>query len=252
MSSLTSLCFVQRLQNHITYPLAKANETYPMLQIGNNPFIPSTIVPSPKQQEFLTYEGLEALLVGKPGCGKTTALLMSALQYVDQPDYRAIILSTSRERLYNPGGLLEMASKWLYALAEFRNSLTRWTFRSGATLDFGWAKNFDEVCRYAGANYQFIGFDEVMELEIVADGKQLDNMPYDFMTCRLRKASKESTIPLRVRSVSNPYPHGHLGCEWAHRRFHVGTEPRMLLSEIMDNPHLEDMPKPLFLENPHA
>ena len=41
--------------------------------------------PTARQQAFLLLDGLEAMFGGSAGGGKTDALLMAALQYVDVP-----------------------------------------------------------------------------------------------------------------------------------------------------------------------
>ena len=45
--------------------------------------------PTPRLMAFLLLETQEALFGGAAGGGKTDALLMAALQYVDEPDYAA-------------------------------------------------------------------------------------------------------------------------------------------------------------------
>lgn len=49
-------------------------------------------VPTPPQSAFLLYNGHEALYGGAAGGGKSDALLMAALQYVEYPKYSALIL----------------------------------------------------------------------------------------------------------------------------------------------------------------
>jgi hypothetical protein len=48
--------------------------------------------PHPRQAAFLLLDGREAMYGGSAGGGKSVALLMGALQYVDCPGYHALIL----------------------------------------------------------------------------------------------------------------------------------------------------------------
>ena len=53
-------------------------------------YVPWT--PSPHQSAFLLVPTKEAFYGGAAGGGKSIALLMGALQYVDQPGYNALLL----------------------------------------------------------------------------------------------------------------------------------------------------------------
>src|SRR4051794_3253636 len=59
--------------------------------VCRNPWIPHN--PHPKQAAFLLHDHVEEVLYGgAAGGGKTDALLMGALQYVDVPGYAALVL----------------------------------------------------------------------------------------------------------------------------------------------------------------
>ena len=52
-------------------------------------------------------------------------------------------------KLYTPlGGVFASSPKW------------KWTFPSGATIRFAYMKTDDDVWKYLGPRYSFIGFDE--------------------------------------------------------------------------------------------
>src|ERR1043165_10104809 len=74
-------------------------------------FIPHR--PTPRQQLFLELNDLEAFYGGAAGGGKTDALLMAALQYVDVPGYSALLLMKSFSDLSKPGALMDRAHEWL-------------------------------------------------------------------------------------------------------------------------------------------
>ena len=82
-----------------------------MLTFPNNNYCKLT--PHPKQQQFLALDCLEAFFGGAVGGGKSAALLMAALQYVDKPGYSALILRKDLPRLALSGGLVPRSHEWL-------------------------------------------------------------------------------------------------------------------------------------------
>lgn len=65
--------------------------------------------PTEKQGQFLRLRCLEAMYGGAAGGGKSDALLMAALEFVDQPGYAAILFRRTLADLSLPGGLIERA-----------------------------------------------------------------------------------------------------------------------------------------------
>jgi len=74
-------------------------------------YIPHT--PFPQQAAFLLLPHREVLYGGAAGGGKSDALLMAALQYVDVPGYRALLLRRTFADLALPGALMDRAETWL-------------------------------------------------------------------------------------------------------------------------------------------
>ena len=107
---------------------------------------------------------LEAFYGGAAGGGKTDALLMAALQYVDMSDYNAILFRRSYTDLALPGALMAKSHEWLRnTAAHWDRERHMWTFPSGATLGFGYIATDTDKWRYQSAEYQFVGWDEVTE-----------------------------------------------------------------------------------------
>src|SRR5262245_19963818 len=69
--------------------------------------------PHPRQGLFLDIEAEEAFYGGAAGGGKSDALLIAALQYVDQPGYAALLLRRTYADLTLPEALMARAREWL-------------------------------------------------------------------------------------------------------------------------------------------
>jgi len=195
-------------------------------------YIPHT--PTPKQTAFLLLEDKEAFYGGAAGGGKSDALLMAALQYVDVRGYRALLLRRTYQDLSLPGALMDRAKEWL-APWVWRKEVTwidkdkTFLFPSGATITFGYLESENDKYRYQSSEFQFIGFDELT---------QFTETQYTYLFSRLRRLA-HSEIPLRVRGASNP---DGTGLEWVKQRFVVEGEARgriFISAKLDDNPHLD-------------
>lgn len=160
-----------------------------------------------KQRLFLDLPHLEVLYGGAAGCGKTIALAAGALQYVDNPDYHALLLRRTYADLSKPGSLMDVLHEWLAGTgARWNDQKKQWRFPSGAKIQFGYIETEQDKFRYKSDNYQYIAPDELTSFE---EG------PYVYLMSRLRRA-KGSPLPLRMRAGTNP---GDLGANWVQNRF---------------------------------
>jgi predicted phage terminase large subunit-like protein len=137
----------------------------------------------------------DAFYGGAAGGGKSDALLMAALQYVDVPNYAALLLRDSYASLSKPGALIERAEQWLSGTdAKWSEQNKTWHFPSGATISFGYLAGPKDHLNYKSAEFQFIGIDEAGDLR----WKQMM-----YMFSRLRRL-EGSVVPIRFRLTSNP------------------------------------------------
>jgi predicted phage terminase large subunit-like protein len=187
--------------------------------------------PSLPQKVFLRTNGLEALFGGAAGGGKSSALLMSAMQFVDIPAYSAILFRRTFADLSLPGALMDRFKSWMsnYDDVHWNNNSFVATFPSGARISFGYLNNQSDYLRYKGSEFQFIGMDEVTEIR---------ESDYRYMFSRLRRPNSGplSEVPLRMRCASNPAPN------WVRQRFIVEglSEGRIFVpSKLTDNPGID-------------
>jgi hypothetical protein len=166
--------------------------------------------PHPRQHAFLWLSCDEAFYGGAAGGGKSDALLMAALQYVDVPNYAALIVRKTFAQLTKAGAIMDRSLDWLKNTdAKWNGNEHKWTFPSGATLEFGHLQTSNDKYNYQGPEFQFVGFDELT---------QFDEDDFIYLSSRLRKPSAGplSQVPLRLRSASNPGGKGH---RWVKRRY---------------------------------
>ena len=195
-----------------------------------NPFIPHA--PTKKQATFLTESCLECLYGGAAGGGKSDAILMAALQFVDCKGYHALILRRTYADLTLQGAIMQRADEWLRGTpARWVAKDKCWVFPSGATLTFGYLQNENDKYRYQSSEFQFIGFDELT---------QFTETQYAYLFSRLRRSDKHNQkIPLRMRSASNPANIGH---KWVKSRLVEGDKDgrKFIRATLKDNPHLDE------------
>ncbi len=192
-------------------------------------YCPETM--SPTQSVFLRYNGLEALFGGSAGGGKSSALLMAALQYVDVPGYNAWLFRRTFADLALPGALMDRFKMWISNYDDIKWNANDYvaTFPSGARVGFGYLNNANDYLRYKGSELQFCGMDEVSEI------RQFD---YEYLFSRLRRPKKGplAQVPLRMRAATNPAPN------WVRQRFIVeGKEKGIIFvpSRLTDNPGID-------------
>lgn len=159
---------------------------------------------------------------------------MAALQFVDIPGYSAILFRKTYADLSLPGALIDMSKSWLMPFVESKE--VKWSekekqyvFPSGATLNFGYLESANDCYRYQGAEFQYIGMDEVTHI---------DPANYRYLFSRLRRP-KTLQVPLRFRATANP---GGAFGEYYYQRFFVeGPEKGRIFigAGLVDNPYLD-------------
>lgn len=146
------------------------------------------------------------------------------------PGYNALILRRYRTLLDKGGALIPRSHIWLDETdAKWSEAKSTWTFPSGSTLTFGHLDTKNDAMSYKGTDWQYIAFDELTEIPWEES--------YDYLHSRLRRL-KDSGIPLRMRSATNPGGPGH---RWVREKFIINKrkDHYFVPAFIDDNPYLD-------------
>lgn len=159
--------------------------------------------PIPAQERALRSSAYEQLYGGAAGGGKTDFLLVAPLRWVEHKGFRALLLRRSFPELEKT---LLSRSRELYPRlgAKYHEQRHEWTFPSGARIGFGYCERDADALRYQGAEYAFVGFDELTHFS---------EYTYRYLTSRARSSEG---LPIRLRSTTNPGGPGH---EWVRTRW---------------------------------
>lgn len=185
----------------------------------------NTAAPSAKQAAFLSLTNKECLFGGSAGSGKSYSLLLAALQFCDVPGYSALLLRRTLADLKLPGSLIPMSREMLEGRATYNANDYKWTFPSGAVIQFGYLQNPGDELRYQGSQLQFCGFDELTQFPNEDQYLYLFSrlrrpvMPREEMASFYGQSPDGLTladIPLRMRAATNP---GGPGSAWTKKRF---------------------------------
>src|SRR2546421_3195385 len=192
--------------------------------------------PFPRQREFHVSLAKYRLFGGAAGPGKTKALLWEAIfQALEVPGCDTLLLRRTYPELESS------------LLAYFRRDVPRKFYKSyneskhvvtwlnGSTTRFGYCRNENDVYQYQGAEFLFIGIDELTHFTL----KQ-----WQFLTSRNRcpqqfysegKNAGMRVVP-NMAGASNPGNIGHAWVKalWVDKTPVAGFEPEMYVADDYD------------------
>jgi len=158
------------------------------------------------QTEFLASMEREVLYGGSAGGGKSYGLLADPLRYFGNKNFSGLILRRTndelRELIYKSQEMYPRA----YPGARWMEKKSQWVFPSGAKLWMTYLERDDDVLRYQGQAFSYIGFDELTQ----------HPSPYVFNYMRSRLRTTDPELPIFMRATTNPGGPGH---GWVKRMF---------------------------------
>lgn len=174
----------------------------------------------------------DILYGGAAGGGKSDYLLMRSSLFCDEPDYHALLIRKSYKDLTQSDGLLDRALKWWdggVCGIKYSAKDARFTWPSGATVEFGHMQDARSHYRYQGGQYQFIGVDE---------GSQIPEYQHRYLHSRLRRSST-SDVPTQYAIASNPGDMSHDYLKYTYVKT-PNTMENVFIPSLMDeNPGID-------------
>ena len=125
----------------------------------------AVILPTPQEgmQKTIFNSECDFILAGSgAGTGKTLAMLLKHTKFIHNKDYRGTIFRRTLAMASKPGSLVD-ESRRIYPLfgGTFNQTSKRWTFPSGATIDFPHLQYENTKDDYMGAQIAGLCFDEL-------------------------------------------------------------------------------------------
>jgi len=158
------------------------------------------------QTDFLAASEREVLYGGSAGGGKSYAMLADPLRYMGHPAFSGLLLRHTTEELRE----LIFKSQELYPKIwpgiKWSERKMQWTAPSGARLWMSYLDKDDDVLRYQGLAFSWIGFDELTQWAT----------PYAWNYMRSRLRSTAPDLPIFMRATTNPGGRGH---HWVKKMF---------------------------------
>ena len=158
------------------------------------------------QTEFLAASEREVLYGGAAGGGKSIGLLADPMRYFSNANFNGLILRRTNDELRE----LIWKSQEMYAAAfpgaKWQEKKSQWVFPSGARLWMTYLEREEDVLRYQGQAFSYIGFDELTQ----------HSTPFAWNYMRSRLRTTDPALPIFMRATTNPGGPGH---SWVKQMF---------------------------------
>lgn len=103
-----------------------------------------------------------AFFGGHAGGGKTFSLVSDPLHFINEPGFAGVIFRRQATQVRNKGGLWDESRSLYGPIGAVPNkSMLEWSYRDAWFMKFCHLENDDAVYEHQGAQYAYIGFDEL-------------------------------------------------------------------------------------------
>ncbi len=183
-------------------PVSTSDIQYPKVEIENVIFKPN----AGPQTAFLASSEREVLYGGAAGGGKSYAMLADPLRYIAHPQFSGLLLRHTTEELRE----LVWKSQELYPKIipgiKWSERKFQWEVSGGGRLWMSYLDRDEDVLRYQGLSFSWIGFDELTQWGTP--------FAWNYMRSRLRTSATD--LPVYMRASTNP---GNKGHAWVKKMF---------------------------------
>lgn len=146
------------------------------------------------QLDFLASKADIVIGGGGAGLGKSYALLIEVVRYINNPQFRGVLFRRTSPQIKASGGLWDTSVELYQNIAEPLESTSKWIFREGGVLKMTHLQHEKDKFDHQGSQYAFIGFDELTHF---TEGQ--------FFYLLSRNRSTSGIRPL-IRATCNPDP----------------------------------------------
>ena len=158
------------------------------------------------QTEFLAAGEREVLYGGAAGGGKSYAMLADPLRYMGHPAFSGLLLRHTTEELRELISKSQEMYPKIWPGIKWSERKMQWTAPSGARLWFSYLDRDEDVMRYQGLAFSWVGFDELTQWPTP--------FAWNYMRSRLRSTAPD--LPIFMRATTNP---GGVGHQWVKKMF---------------------------------
>ena len=158
------------------------------------------------QTSFLAAAERECLYGGAAGGGKSYAMLVDPLRYMAHPQFSGLLLRKTTEELRELIWKSQELYPKVYPGIKWSERKMQWTAPSGARLWLSYLDRDEDVLRYQGLSFSWIGMDELTQWQT----------PFAWNYLRSRLRSTAPDLPIFMRATTNP---GGVGHAWVKKMF---------------------------------
>jgi hypothetical protein len=158
------------------------------------------------QTAFLAASEREVLYGGAAGGGKSYAMLADPLRYMGHPQFSGLLLRHTTEELRELIWKSQEMYPKIYPGIKWSERKMQWVTPQGGRLWFSYLDRDEDVLRYQGLAFSWVGFDELTQWATP--------FSWNYMRSRLRSTAPD--LPIYMRATTNPGGPGHA---WVKKMF---------------------------------